>query len=198
MKTRKTAWIFSAIILSTLPFLASAQIDYCKYKRESDCMSTRAIKLKARDLDAYLFDLENYNGKEPKYIFVQGDLSDSKNADNLAKYEIKDLVLRKGRLTKIPEWVFDIKTLETLDLGDNYIDELSPEICTLYELKDLYLWVNDLHNLPFCVNEMVNLRRVDMTGIKLNIDDQKNLSNSFRAVNFIFSEPCLCNFSKED
>ena len=143
-------------------------------------------------------DLQSMGDSVLTHLFIQGDMSKSKNEDLLAQYKLKSLVIRKGRLEEIPEWVFRIKTLETLDLGDNYLAELNGQICQMLNLKELILWVNDLHNLPFCINEMVELRRIDMTGIKLNDDDQRNLKNSFRGVNFIFSEPCLCNFGKDD
>ncbi len=187
--------------LSTLLLLAfggvAAQVSYCKFKREGDCAKERAIKCKSKHLDR-LIDLYEREAWDLTYLQVTGKINKSEAAPDLAKIPLKWLTMRKAGLKQLPEWVYEIQTLEQLDVGDNYIAELGSQLCDLHQLSKLVLWVNDLHNLPFCVNQMEELRTVDMSGIKLNVDEQKNLRNSFRAVDFIFSDPCLCNFQEEE
>lgn len=175
-----------------------AQVDFCKYRSEGDCVNDKYVKVSSRLLDDFLFDRSSMGDTNLYRVWIYQDLEKSKNADLLANYPLRELIFRKTKLEEVPAWLFGIYSLEKLDLGDNYLTSIPSQICQLIQLRDLILWLNDLHNLPFCVNEMVSLKRVDMTGIKLNEDDQRNLRNSFRAVDFTFSEPCMCNFGPEE
>ncbi|MGB0167576.1 MAG: hypothetical protein ACPF8V_12050 [Luteibaculum sp.] len=192
---RTIVFAFS-LLCNVLLFLLPAQ-EYCKYKREGDCIEERSVKVSGKRLADFLMDLRPASVKKLDNLFIYGKLENPEDYSEIADLPIEDLTFRKTQLEKVPDWVYSIENLEKLDLGDNYIQELSPSLCSLSKLRELILWVNDIYLLPFCVNEMVELRTIDMTGIKMNEANQRNLSNSFRAVKFLFSEPCMCNFQDQ-
>lgn len=70
------------------------------------------------------------------------------------------LKLNFKRLKKIPEKVFEMHNLRTLDLGRNFIDSIPPEIGTLTKLEILDLRRNKIRIVPPEIGKLVNLKKL--------------------------------------
>jgi len=67
------------------------------------------------------------------------------------------LDLRGQNLTAVPEWVWSLRGLETLNLSENNITSVPDEIARFSRLRMLDLGHNDLSELPDGLGELVNL-----------------------------------------
>ena len=83
--------------------------------------------------------------------------------------ENKSTTLKLGGkgITKIPEEVYELTHLKTLDLMENQIKSVSPKIIQLQELEELWLTSNLLDEIPIEVSKLPNLRRLHITDNKL-------------------------------
>jgi len=81
---------------------------------------------------------------------------------------------RDGYASKIPDNIFKLKNLETLDLGFNAIREVSPQIGKLVNLKTLMLPSNRITHLP---EELTQLKQLNE--LNLSANPLKNLPKSF-------------------
>lgn len=80
---------------------------------------------------------------------------------------LKILRLYGCGLTSIAPEIGQLKNLETLDLGGNYLKTLPAEICSLTSLKDLSLKRNELQELPEEIGNLQNLTTLDLSNNKL-------------------------------
>ena len=72
-----------------------------------------------------------------------------------------------GGLRFIPDEIFELSWLETLDLGNNHLTFIPDEISKLKNLHTLYLYRNDLTNLPSSIAQLTNLAYLDLSKNKL-------------------------------
>lgn len=75
-----------------------------------------------------------------------------KNPDSVYK-----LTLKKEKLKKIPEAVFQFKNLQELNLSKNKISEVPSDIGKLTHLQKLDLSMNDIDSLPAEIGKLVNI-----------------------------------------
>ena len=77
-----------------------------------------------------------------------------------------DISLQTPKLTKIPDYVFNMRGLKILDLGYNRIGTISRQMLNLSQLEVLILSGNQyLNELPDFLGEMKNLRTVYLQGM---------------------------------
>lgn len=76
-----------------------------------------------------------------------------KNPDSVYK-----LSLKKGKLTKIPNEVFQFKNLQELDLSKNKLSEIPKEIGLLTHLQKLNLSQNNIDSLPNEIGNLINIQ----------------------------------------
>ena len=89
---------------------------------------------------------------------VYKSLKDVRRPDSV--YHLR---LNYKRLKKIPEKVFEMHNLRTLDLGCNFIDSIPPEIGTLTSLEILNLRRNRIRSIPPEVGNLKNLRKINFS-----------------------------------
>ncbi len=110
----------------------------------------------------FLLELETLIDKN---ISLINKISDSVNLGFTVKDNyIKDLIIRNYNLTKFPDSIGDLKSLEQLYLDNNNLDILPDTIGNLTSLKILNLGNNSLGTLP---DAIVNLRSLQ----KLYLDN---------------------------
>ena len=74
------------------------------------------------------------------------------------------LDLRNRRLTSLPESIWGLSGLETLNLSDNVLEELPDAIGALSRLRKLNLKNNRLWQLPAAIGRLTNLLALDVSG----------------------------------
>ena len=89
---------------------------------------------------------------------VYTSLKEVRNPDSV--YALK---LSFKRLRQIPPKVFEMRNLESLDLGKNFIDTISPDIARLTRLKRLDLRRNRLRHIPAEVGNLTRLEYVNFS-----------------------------------
>jgi Leucine-rich repeat (LRR) protein len=87
------------------------------------------------------------------------------------------LELKNKKLMIIPQGVFKLEGLTWLSLSQNLLDELTPEIGTLVNLKTLRLFGNYLSILPPEIGKLENLTILDLgnQALFIFIFEKKNL-----------------------
>ena len=88
---------------------------------------------------------------------MSGDATKSTTDDSL-----KNLSLKKRGLTTFPG-IAQAEYIETLDLSQNQLTELPPEICKLISLKTLDLGGNQLTTLPPEIGQLRRLQKVNLS-----------------------------------
>jgi len=81
--------------------------------------------------------------------------------------KLSHLSLRNKGLTEIPDYVFNLEHLRTLDISGNQLSALSKSITKLKNLTGLFLSNNQFTDLPEEVLELPNLAVLDLEGNKL-------------------------------
>lgn len=77
--------------------------------------------------------------------------------------KIIKLVLKKKRLTSIPEQIFTFQDLEYLDLSKNKLDSIPNDIVKLKNLKVLILSRNQLKEIPKELYKLKNLKILNIS-----------------------------------
>ena len=121
-----------------------------------------------RTLDSYSV-LESryidYYYDTTSYYFETGVYGLSRNYKILEKTDI--LYLRDKNLIKLPEELFELRNLKTLDLGNNKLKKIPNGLSKLQNLETLILRHNDLEELPEELFELKNLKILDLGNNKL-------------------------------
>uniref|UniRef100_A0A8C9ZLS0 Toll-like receptor 13 n=1 Tax=Sander lucioperca TaxID=283035 RepID=A0A8C9ZLS0_SANLU len=88
----------------------------------------------------------------------------SKGSIRLMK-QLRFLTLENNFLTKVPDDIRSVSSLEILNIGDNFISEVSCEdFKNTTRLRELYLYANHIGKLDGCVFESLNdLKILDMS-----------------------------------
>lgn len=110
------------------------------------------------------FDLTNYIRLNKKGQIVEVNL---RNRDIFQVPEslqycpaLRELYLRENNLQDLPQWLFDLKHLEVLDLYGNNFFTLDERISDLPKLRLLNLEVNWLTELPSSIGDFQSLVRL--------------------------------------
>lgn len=100
---------------------------------------------------------------------------------------LRKLDLRRNRLGRLPERFQDLRELEHLTLGSNYLGEVPPQIRGFAQLRFLHLGNNDLARLPSFIGDFERLEYLALhKNLKLRaIDPLAGLTN-LRALNLYF------------
>jgi hypothetical protein len=77
------------------------------------------------------------------------------------------LIEEKPRLTRIPEFVYQMKNLQQLYLNDNKFTTLPKKIGQLKNLRQLYLGNNKISKLPPEIGRLKNLQEIEIVNNKL-------------------------------
>ncbi|WP_052470118.1 leucine-rich repeat domain-containing protein [Thiolapillus brandeum] len=80
------------------------------------------------------------------------------------KETVEQLFLEKQSLSRLPEALWEMQALRVLDLGQNQIDSISPQISRLVNLEILRLDHNPLKSLPKEIGQLPRLRQLDLRG----------------------------------
>lgn len=103
---------------------------------------------------------------------IQSSTYFPKNKDDLLR--MKNLSLRWNRLTSLPDELFNLQQIETLELNNNALEYISSKLVKMTNLKHLNLNINDLKLLP---KEIIQLKQLEMLNIKNNkhlvLDDEQ-------------------------
>ena len=98
-----------------------------------------------------------------------------------ANNSIKKLNLHWTDLKEIPSALLEIKTLENLYLGNNYITQVPKNIVKLYQLQLLDLTDNSIEELPTNLSQLQQLKVLGLSGNKIKqipgIQQMSQLSN---------------------
>lgn len=73
---------------------------------------------------------------------------------------LRILNLNQNRLSSIPPEIGTLQTLEQLNLSNNLLDQIPVELGYLEQLQELYLDGNVLTTLPHTLGELLNLRKL--------------------------------------
>ncbi|BDD01334.1 leucine-rich repeat domain-containing protein [Persicobacter psychrovividus] len=92
----------------------------------------------------------------PRTIPIPEEIRDCKN--------LKNLDLEYNELTSIPDYVFEIPSLEVLGFRGNKISEIPEKISKLQKLRRIYVTNNQLRNLPKSFGQMPNLETISVWG----------------------------------
>jgi internalin A len=102
------------------------------------------------------------------------DIEDSSNIDSIENilYEAKkgnwkELSLKKKGLKSIPSNVFNIESLEILDVSNNHIAEIPPDIARLPKLRVLLLSGNQVKKISHGMGQLINLKELNLSGCRL-------------------------------
>ena len=90
--------------------------------------------------------------------------------ENLQKVSatLRNLDLSNNKLTTIPNWIVDFKSLKTLNLSGNLISYLPEDIGHLAKLENLIVSNNHLSGaLPESLGKLKNLKELDASGNQL-------------------------------
>jgi Leucine-rich repeat (LRR) protein len=87
-----------------------------------------------------------------------------------------------------------MKTLQDLQLGDNFISTIPDEIEQLGLLKILALWDNPIEYYPNSLGSLKNLTVLDFLNNQVNTGTQDRITTMFdsKKTKIYFSPPCAC------
>ena len=80
---------------------------------------------------------------------------------------LRNLDLSNNRITAIPSWIGNFKSLKTLKLSNNRLTRLPSEIGQLVKLETLIISGNILSDLPATMANLKNLKELDASRNKL-------------------------------
>lgn len=89
--------------------------------------------------------------------------------------QVEQLFLNGKQLKTFPMEVLKFTNLTKLELGDNQLSQLPPQLASLHQLKVLGLSMNQFVTFPEVVWVMPNLARVDIKGNQFPKNVQKSL-----------------------
>jgi small GTP-binding protein len=81
-----------------------------------------------------------------------------------AKDEVTELDLSNNQISSLPPEIVQLTNLQTLDISDNQISSLPPEIVQLTNLQFLNISDNQISSLPPEIVQLTNLQSLDIGG----------------------------------
>lgn len=136
--------------------------------------------------------------------------------DELSKFsQLRQLILSKNKLVRLPNFIGDFKELELLNVERNQLDVFPIVVCRLTKLKELILnrnnieeildcveyavsleyidvYDNSIRVLPLSLTRLKNLKKMDFTGIRFGPKFQETWKSTLPNVELIFDAPCDC------
>nr|WP_225225379.1 COR domain-containing protein [Komarekiella delphini-convector] len=114
--------------------------------------------------------------------------------EQAAKEKVTELDLSDNQLSSLPPEICQLSNLTRLDLSNNQLSSLPPEICQLSNLTELYLPDNQLSSLPPEICQLSNLTRLFLSNNQLSslppeICQLSNLTRLFLHNNPLTSPP---------
>ena len=139
-----------------------------------------------------------------KYFLEFEDLSNLKRvkikyftADILYKLleakNLESLSITRAKVEYIGTEICEFKNLESLELSANPISSIPNCLCDSKNLRHLILWDTNVSAFDDCFSEL-NLRTIDIKGVKINYNEYELLLNQFEEHILITEDPCDCEF----
>ena len=118
--------------------------------------------------------------------------SERKQIQEAKRGKLKELNLSSStkflQLAKIPEEVFELKQITTLNLNGNQIDKIPESIGYLTNLTHLYLKYNKLENLPESIGNLSNLTNINLNANPLTVPPIEVANKGIKAIQEYFRQ----------
>jgi len=100
-----------------------------------------------------------------------------------------------NRLAAFPPVILHWTQLRHLDLGDNNLDGLPEDIDVLRKLEILSVWSNPLERYPASLSDLPALQKLDLLHNLLDPEEHQWIQELLPGVVVILSPPCQCDFN---
>src|SRR5688572_20579875 len=121
---------------------------------------------------------------DPAYLFAQEKIEDiiAESVRSKGRDLVDALYLNGLLLTKLPESLWRLTHLTTLNLYRNRLTELPESVAKLKQLRELDLYGNQLTDLPSSLSQPEYLNRLALGGNPLNPELAEAYSHGFEAL----------------
>lgn len=102
-----------------------------------------------------------------KCAIATGNASHTPSTTSASLGHLRVLNLNQNHLSSIPPEIGTLQTLEQLNLSNNLLDHIPAELGHLEQLQELYLDGNALTSFPHTLGELLNLRKLLLQKNKL-------------------------------
>jgi Leucine-rich repeat (LRR) protein len=179
---------------------------------------TRVNGLEAQDTGAKIYNWDEISGCNPDTIFglsLEKLKMDTIPMELSAFKNLRFLNLGKNRLSELPDFIGEMKSLEVLDLSKNEFSIFPIPICRLEKLRKLIVNRNQFESIPDCIKyckeleeidlwdtpiggfpegfySLINLKVIDLTGLRFGPSFQERLIEQFPNTNITMEPPCNC------
>ncbi|KAK2830932.1 hypothetical protein Q5P01_018863 [Channa striata] len=154
-------------VLQSLDSLMDLKLNYMESLINKGLLATVCKIPTLKKLELYWNNVPNMSSKLVTCSQLSElDLSDTQmvqlsNGSIRSMRRLKSLTLENKFLTKVPDDIKNLYSLEILDLSENYISELHCEdFMNTTRLTELYLSINSLTKLDRCVFEKLTLLKI--------------------------------------
>ena len=100
--------------------------------------------------------------------------------------KLKSLNLDSNKIKKIPESIGKLHKLEKLSLANNQIKQIPSSITKILNLGYLDLSNNNLESLPDNIDKLKSLYLLDLRGNNFSKEEQKKIKKIFKSIKVIF------------
>jgi Leucine-rich repeat (LRR) protein len=100
--------------------------------------------------------------------------------------KLKSLNLDSNKIKKLPENIGKLQKLERLSLANNQIKQIPSSIVKILNLNYLDLSNNDLESLPENIDKLKCLSLLDLRGNNFSKEEQKKIKKIFKSIKVIF------------
>lgn len=100
--------------------------------------------------------------------------------------KLKSLNLDSNKIKKLPENIGKLQKLEKLSLANNQLKQISSSIVKILNLSYLDLSNNDLESLPENIDKLKCLSLLDLRKNNFSKDEQKKIKKIFKSAKVIF------------
>lgn len=100
--------------------------------------------------------------------------------------KLKSLNLDSNKIKKLPENISKLQKLEKLSLANNQIKQIPSSIVKILNLSYLDLSNNDLESLPDNIDKLKGLSLLDLRGNNFPKEEQKRIKKIFKSIKVIF------------
>ena len=100
--------------------------------------------------------------------------------------KLKSLNLDSNKIKKIPESIGKLHKLEKLSLSNNQIKQIPSSITKILNLGYLDLSNNNLESLPDNIDKLKSLYLLDLRGNNFSKEEQKRIKKIFKSIKVIF------------
>ena len=100
--------------------------------------------------------------------------------------KLKSLNLDSNKIKRLPENISKLKKLEKLSLANNQIKQIPASIVKILNLSYLDLSNNDLESLPDNIDKLKGLSLLDLRDNNFSKEEQKRIKKIFKSIKVIF------------